>query len=159
MLPLTVYNPTFHVHLYLFQNQQLRFFIPVFPPLITFPHENFIPLPVFSNLKLKCAYSFKAATSRAIWQCLHTISGHNFGFLSHPKNTVLIFVTTAPSNVKIISLKKKNHLSANADGSSWMPAILSTAMNIYCCCPLLVKAEAAGCVKEYFPNSAILYTQ
>lgn len=110
MLPLTVYNPTFHVHLYLFQNQQLRFFIPVFPPLITFPHENFIPLPVFSNLKLKCAYSFKAATSRAIWQCLHTISGHNFGFLSHPKNTVLIFVTTAPSNVKIISLKKKKAL-------------------------------------------------
>lgn len=107
MLPLTIYNPKFHVALYLLQNQLLRGFLPVFPPPITLPHENFTPLPVFSNLKLKCAYSFEAAISRAIWQYLHNISGHIFGFLSHPINTVLIFVTSAPSNVKIISLKKK----------------------------------------------------
>lgn len=110
MLPLTVFNPNFHIPLYLFQINYWGVFHLFFLLLVTLPHENCIPLPVFLNLRLKCAYSSEAAISRAIWECLHTISGHIFGFLSRPINTVLIFVTSAPSNVKIISLKKKTPL-------------------------------------------------
>lgn len=74
--------------------------------------------PIACFLWFKCAYSFEFAISRAIWQCLHTISGHIFGFHSHLINTALIFVTSAPSNVKIISLKKK---------STYLPMLMAAA--------------------------------
>lgn len=115
------------------------------------------PIASFLNLKLKCAHAFYPDIARAIWQCLHTASSCIFGFLFHPLNAVLISVASAPSNVKIMNLKKKS-LSANVDGSSPMPTILSTVMNRYCCCPLLWKQEHCALWNEYFLNSALLCT-
>lgn len=69
----------------------------------TLPHENFTWLPLFSNLKLKCAHSFFAdipfCLTRAIWRCSYITSSHIFGLFFHPLNTVLICVAVAPLNV------------------------------------------------------------
>ena len=86
ILPLAISNLNIPVH-FLFQTT-VGFFFTCFTlgsnflPPSTWPHDNFTPLPIFCNLKLKCAHSFYPDISRASCQCLHTAGSRIFGFLS-----------------------------------------------------------------------------